>query len=49
MKVQIDTKDQTVYVQSNHIAKDLEAIDGWIKVLRIARKWLAEELKKGRK
>jgi len=46
VKVQIDTKDRTVYVCANHIAQDVKPIDDWIKALRIARKWLAEELKR---
>jgi ribosome-binding factor A len=44
MKVQVDTKDTTVYISANDIAQDLETIDKWIKALKIAREWMRKEL-----
>lgn len=44
MKVEINTKDRTVYVVANEIALDLETMDKWLKALRVAREWLRKEL-----
>jgi hypothetical protein len=44
MKVEMNTKDRTVYVVANDIAQDLETIDKWLKALRVAREWLRKEL-----
>lgn len=44
MKVEISTKDRSVYVVANDIAKDLETLDKWLKALRAARRWLVKEL-----
>lgn len=44
MKVEINTKDKSVWVFANDIASNLETIDKWIAALRIARNWLRKEL-----
>lgn len=44
MKVEISTKDRSVYMAGNDMALDLETIDKWIKALRVAREWLRKEL-----
>lgn len=46
MKVEINTKDRTIYVVANDIAQDLETVDKWIKALRVARGWLRKETNK---
>jgi hypothetical protein len=44
MKVELNTKDKTVYVDANDIAQELAKIDEWIKVLQVARAWLKKAL-----
>lgn len=44
MKVEISTKDKSVFVSSNDMATSLETIDKWIKALTVAREWLRKEL-----
>lgn len=44
MKVEINTKDRSVYVAANDMAHDLETIDKWLKALKVAREWLRKEL-----
>jgi hypothetical protein len=44
MKVEMNTKDRTVYVTANDIAHNLKVIDEWIKALNVARRWLRDEL-----
>jgi len=46
MKVEINTKDKTVYVIANDIAQDLATIDKWMKAMKVAREWLRKELDK---
>ena len=46
MKVELNTKDKTVYVNANDVAEDIDTIDQWVKALQIARAWLRKELKK---
>lgn len=43
MKVQIDTKERSVYISANDITKSLEELDQWIAALRHARRWLKKE------
>ncbi len=44
MKVEINTKERSVYVVANDITKELEIIDKWIEALRVARRWLRKEI-----
>jgi ribosome-binding factor A len=44
MRVQMDTKDRTIYVSANDIAHDLETVDKWLKAMKVAREWLRKEL-----
>lgn len=44
MKVEINTKERTVYIVAHDIASSLETIDKWLKAIRIARRWLRREL-----
>ncbi len=46
MKVEINTKDRTVYVQANDMAGNLDQIDRWISAIRTGRAWLKRELDK---
>lgn len=46
MKVEINTKDKSVWVSANDIATDLAVLDRWVAALRIARRWLKRELEK---
>lgn len=46
MKVEMNTKDRTVYVMANDIAQDLATIDAWLKALKVARGWMRKELSK---
>lgn len=46
MKVEMNTKDRTVYVVANDIAQELATIDAWLKALKVARGWLSKELTK---
>jgi hypothetical protein len=46
MKVEINTKDLSVYVQGNDITSDPLVIDQWITALRVAREWLRQELER---
>ena len=44
MKVEINTKERTVFVAANDIAKDTATIDKWIEALKVSRTWLRKEL-----
>jgi hypothetical protein len=43
VKVEIDTKDKSVYIQANEITRSIVTIDKWIKTLRMAREWLRKD------
>lgn len=44
MKVEMNTKDRTIYIMANDIAQDLATVDKWLKAMKVAREWLRKEL-----
>lgn len=43
MKVEIDTKEKSVYLTANDRAMNLQTLDKWIEALRTARRWLKRQ------
>jgi hypothetical protein len=44
MKVEINTKESTIYLSANETANTVEIIDKWIETLHVVRRWLKKEL-----
>jgi hypothetical protein len=44
VKVEINTKEKSVYVSANDVVKELNTVDQWIKAMQVSRAWLKKEL-----